>query len=138
MDRCHFPQMEKNWPQLYREFGGSQRIRKIINLDFLFDPQSIESLTSRMKNKSKSKLSTCEGHSEHLYLQRQAETMKRQEMNFRYSSARLFQQVGENMQKEWPLTELTLFFTGPRTQRLISQMLKTFSLRDVGVRHRRA
>lgn len=48
--------MEKNWPQLYREFGGSKRIRKIINLDFLFDPQSIESLTSRMKNKSKSKL----------------------------------------------------------------------------------
>jgi len=35
-----------------------------------------------------------------------------------------FQQAGENMQEEYLLPELTLFFTEPRMERLISQRLK--------------
>lgn len=36
----------------------------------------------------------------------------------------LFQQARENVQEEWPLTELSSFFTEPRMDRFTSQMLK--------------
>lgn len=116
---------------IQRKFCGSKRIRRILNPDFQFDSVYRK---FDIPDKEQEQIKTmCQGHSDHLDLKWHAETRKHKEMNLRYSYSKytypfvfvsfsFFNMLEKNMLTEWPLTELTLFFTGLKMERPTSQV----------------